>query len=78
MITGIPDYTSPIEQSLRCPCGLLYVVYIGDDISSDEYGACERAARIGARFVNARDIPFMNCECGQVLDFRADESALVM
>jgi hypothetical protein len=31
MITGIPDYTGPtlIEYSLRCVCGLRYLVFTG-------------------------------------------------
>ena len=33
----------------------------------------ERAAQMNALFVVARSTPFMNCECGQVIDFTLGE-----
>jgi hypothetical protein len=69
MITGIPDYSSPIEQSLRCVCGAFYLIYLGGGISDAEARARGRAAGLGARFVNAATSPWLVCECGQVLEF---------
>ena len=71
MITGFPDYRPPIEQSLRCVCGLRYVVFTGG--SDFDQAACEaardRASQINAQFVDARTVPFMQCRCGALLDF---------
>jgi hypothetical protein len=80
-LVGIPEYRSPIEQSLRCACGLRYVVFIGgcavDDLACAV--ARDRAEQMNARFVDARITPFMNCECGALLDFTAVDTAdLVM
>ncbi len=36
-----------------------------------------RAEQIGAQFVDARETPFMNCECGVFLDFTEDVAAMV-
>jgi hypothetical protein len=74
-ITGIPPYTNipPVECSVRCACGLRYLIFTGDD----ESGAQPRAVEMGATFINAREVPFMNCECGQVLDFTTDDSLTV-
>ena len=81
MITGLPDYSAPIEQSLRCVCGLRYVVFIGG--SDFDRAACEaardRASQMNAQFVDARIVPFMQCRCGALLDFTTMESCgLVM
>jgi hypothetical protein len=81
MVTGIPDYTSLIEQSIRCVCGLRYVVFIGG--SDFDQAACkaarDRASQMNAQFVDARISPFMNCSCGALLDFTAADAAeLVM
>ncbi len=29
MITGLPPLVTPIEQSIRCVCGLRYLVFTG-------------------------------------------------
>jgi hypothetical protein len=81
MITGLPPLVAPIEQSLRCVCGLRYVVFIGG--SDFDRAACEaakgRAQAMGAQFVDARIIPFMQCRCGALLDFTTmDSYGLVM
>ena len=81
MITGLPDYLAPIEQSIRCVCGLRYVVFIGG--SDFDRAACEaakdRAQAMGAQFVDARIVPFMQCRCGALLDFTSmDSLELVM
>ena len=81
MITGLPPLVVPVEQLLRCSCGLRYVVFIGgcavDDLACGV--ARERTKQMNARFVDARISPFMNCECGALLDFTAvDAAELVM
>jgi len=75
-ITGIPNYTSasPVECSVRCACGLRYLVFTGDD----ETSARARAVELRATFIDARVTPFMNCECGELLDFTGDECERVM
>jgi hypothetical protein len=74
-------YKPPIEQTLRCACGLRYVVFTGgsafDDRTRD--AAIERAGQMSAQFVDARIVPFMQCRCGALLDFFiADSCELVM
>ena len=82
MIISIPDYTgaTPIEFSLRCTCGLRYLVFTGQGamISDAKGRARERAEQMQAQFIDARLTPFMNCGCGQLLDFTSDECELVM
>ena len=80
MITGLPDYRLPIEQSLRCVCGQRYLVYMGAASPFDNRAleaARERAGQMGARFIDARETPFMNCECDQSLDFTSADEYLV-
>jgi hypothetical protein len=74
MITGIPAYQSPIEQSIRCLCGLRYLVYFGGGIGQAEERAKERAAQLQAQYVNAHIQPWQVCECGQVLEFMPELS----
>jgi hypothetical protein len=73
MISGTPDCTGalPIEYSLRCVCGRRFMIFTvaGPMIGDAESGARERAGQMQARFVDARETPFMNCECGEALDF---------
>ena len=81
MISGIPEYKSPIEQSIRCACGLRYVVFTGG--SDFDQAACEaardRASQMNAEFVDARIVPFIQCRCGALLDFATmDSCELVM
>lgn len=79
MITGIPAYKSPIEQSLRCLCGLRYLVLMSDSIGDAEGRARSLAELIRARFIDSRVTPFLLCECGQFLDFVEEgSSTLVM
>jgi hypothetical protein len=81
MITGLPDYRPPIEQSLRCVCGQRFVVYLGAPFPFDNRAfeaASERAEQIGARFIDAREIPWLVCSCGEVLMFVEDAAAIVM
>ena len=77
MITGLPDYRAPIEQSIRCVCGLRYVVFTGG--CDFDQAACEAAKggaqAMGAQFVDARIVPFMSCYCGKALDFTATDAA---
>ena len=81
MITGLPPLVAPIEQSIRCVCGLRYVVFIGG--SDFDQAACEaardRASQMNAQFVDARIVPFILCvKCGALLDFTATEYELIM
>lgn len=77
MITGLPDYRAPIEQSIRCVCGLRYVVFTGGsdfDLAAGE-AAKGRAQVIGAQFVDSRIDPFILCAgCGALLDFTAADA----
>lgn len=82
MITGLPDYRTPIEQGVRCLCLRYYIVFIGgtqvDDLACNI--ARERAGQMSAQFVDARIVPFMDCDyCGLMLDFTLNDAAeLVM
>jgi hypothetical protein len=76
-ITGLPPYTTPIEQSLRCTCGARYVVYLGGEIGQAEGRARERAAMLKATFINAEHTPWLVCGCGLLLEFMPDGSLRV-
>jgi hypothetical protein len=81
VITGLPDYRPPIEQSLRCVCGQRYLVYLGAALPFDNRAfeaARERARQMGAPFINAREMPWLTCSCGEVLMFVEDAAAVVM
>ena len=78
---GLPPLAAPIGQSIRCVCGLRYVIFIGG--SDFDQAACDgargRAQAMNAQFVDARIVPFMQCGCGALLDFAAmDSGELVM
>ena len=80
-LIGLPPLVTPVEQSLRCSCGLRYVVFTGG--CDFDQAACEaakgRAQAMGAQFVDAKIVPFMQCRCGALLDFTAmDSGELVM
>jgi hypothetical protein len=81
-VTGIPDYIGalPIEYSLRCACARRYVIFTGNGpmIGNAISRAKERAEQMNAAFIDARSTPFMNCDCGQSLDFMPDDSMAVM
>jgi hypothetical protein len=51
---------------------------MGQIVGEAETRAKQRAEDMKATFVDSRVTPFMQCSCGQVLDFLPDESALVM
>lgn len=75
MITGLSEYHPPIEQSLRCVCGQRFVVYLGAPFPFDDRAfeaARERAEQMSARFIDAREIPWLVCSCGEVLMFVED------
>ncbi|MGA9773682.1 MAG: hypothetical protein WBV94_31920 [Blastocatellia bacterium] len=65
---------------MRCSCARRYLVFTGAGaVIGDAPGRVrERAGQMQARFIDAREIPFMNCECGELLDFTADDTALVV
>jgi hypothetical protein len=51
MITGLPEYRPPIEQSLRCVCGQMFAVYMGAPLplySRSFEAARELAEQMGA------------------------------
>lgn len=80
MITGIPEYRAPIEQSLRCVCGLRYLVYLGAPLQFNQQAceaARERTEQMKAQFVDARITPWLACSCGQLLDFYEENSLIV-
>ena len=81
MITGLPDYRPPIEQSLRCVCGQRFVAYLGAPAPFDERAfeaAQERGETLSARFIDARETPWLICSHGEVLMFVEDAAAGVM
>lgn len=81
MLTGknplsIPAYTGalPAVVPVRCVCGIRYAVFTGAVVVADGPELVKaRAEANGRRFVDARQVPFMNCACGQVLDFGAGD-----
>jgi hypothetical protein len=80
-ITGLPPLRAPVLQSIRCVCGMRYVVFTGG--SDFDQAACEaakgRAQAMNAQFVDARIVPFILCAgCGALLDFTLAEGELVM
>jgi hypothetical protein len=81
VITGLPDYRPPIEQSLCCVCGQRFVVYLGAPFPFNERAfeaARERAGQMGARFIDARSTPWLICSCGEVLILVEDVAVGVM
>jgi len=77
MITGLPDYITPIEQSIRCVCNRRYLVFFGGGMGDAEARAKERAVMLKAQFVDAQFQPWLVCSCDQVLDFVSDLTVLI-
>lgn len=79
----LPAYDGrlPAVVPVRCTCGRRFAVFTGALVIGD---GCElvkaQAEANGQQFIDARLIPFMNCDdCGQLLDFSTGEvAALVM
>jgi hypothetical protein len=69
-ITGIPGYTSPPFQSLRCACGVRFVVLVGSD--DHKQAAMAEAERLRAGFVDARRLLAFECFCGAQIDVSSD------
>lgn len=73
---SIPPYgaATPAVVNITCVCRQRYVVINGEP---DECGERVRrlAARRGALVVDARTHPFLNCACGEPLDFSAGDCA---
>jgi hypothetical protein len=68
MITGLPPHIPPLVEGVRCHCGRFYAVYTGScDVQARL--AEKEAEENGVRFVDAKHEPFIQCDCGQVLDF---------
>jgi hypothetical protein len=81
VITGLPDYRPPIEQSLRCVCGLRYLVYLDAPFPFEGKAmeaAQEQAIMLGARFIDSRQTPWLVCSCDKVLIFVEDAAAVLM
>jgi hypothetical protein len=79
-ITGLPPYGAlPIEYSLRCLCARRYLIFtgMGRIVGDGEVRAKQQAEEMKATFVDSRSTPFMQCSCGQVLDFAPDDSLMV-
>lgn len=72
MITGLPAYASPAIQSLRCRCGVRFVVLISD--SDNEQAARMDAIRLNADFIDARRLLAFECYCGLVIEVGGDVS----
>jgi hypothetical protein len=66
MITGTPGYISPPVQSLRCTCGVRFVVLVGPE--DQRQSALAEAARIHADFIDARRLLSFECYCGEMID----------
>ena len=81
MMTGLPPYSGalPIEYSLRCACARRYLIFtgMGRIVGDAEVRAKQRAEEMKAMFVDSRETPFMQCSCGQALDFLPDDSLMV-
>ena len=80
---SLPPYSDrvPVESSARCFCGARYLVFIpaAPGIVGDVEGkARERAAQLGARFVDARVEPFVMCDCGAAPDFTPGDSCEIV
>lgn len=76
-ITGIPSYDGkpPTEYRVRCVCGQRYWVFTGaKDFGRAFERAMEKSENTGRIFIDALQTPFMNCECGQALDFSTGEA----
>jgi hypothetical protein len=67
---SMPAYTGalPAVMVVRCKCSLRYIVLTGVADAGAELVRREAEWR-GAVFVDARVTPFLNCRCGQPLDF---------
>jgi hypothetical protein len=62
-------------------CGKRYSVYLGAAFPFNSRAleaARERAGQMGARFIDARETPWLICPCGEVLMFVKDAVAVVM
>jgi hypothetical protein len=75
MIAGIPNYSDSPIQSLRCVCGLRYVVLVGS--GEHEQTARAEAERLQASFVDARRLLAFDCYCGECLDVSLDAAFTV-
>jgi hypothetical protein len=75
MITGIPSYSDRPFQSLRCPCGVCYVVLLGSD--DHKQAAMAEAERLRAGFVDARRLLAFECYCGASIDVSSEVTCKV-
>jgi len=51
---------------------------MGRIVGDSRARAKQRAEEMKAIFVDSRVTPFMQCSCGQALDFTSDDSLMVM
>ncbi|HET9530444.1 MAG TPA: hypothetical protein VFQ92_08840 [Blastocatellia bacterium] len=75
MITGIPNYSDRAIQSLRCKCGVRFVVLIGSE--DHEEAAKFVASRLNADFIDARKILAFECYCGEMIDVSQEATSTV-
>ena len=74
MITGIPNYTDRAIQSLRCKCGIRFVVLVGND---SPQAARMDALRLNAEYVDARRLLAFDCYCGMSIDVSPEGSLIL-
>jgi hypothetical protein len=76
MITGLPAYQPPVAEPVRCYCRSFFLLYTGvSDYQAQEVR--RQAEDCGAFFIDSRETPFYQCECGQVLDFAPEASCMM-
>jgi hypothetical protein len=62
-------------------CGQRFVVYLGALFPFNDWAfeaARARAEQMGARFIDARQTPWLICSCGEALMFVEDAAAVMM
>lgn len=59
-------------------CGLRYLVYLGGGIGDAAGRARDRSEMIRATFVDARETPFLECSCGEILTLVDEVSVILM
>jgi hypothetical protein len=76
MITGLPQYRPPLAKPVQCHCRSFFLVFTGS-IDCQAREAKRTAEEMGAIFIDARETPFYQCGCGQILDFLPEASLMI-